>query len=194
MGADAHGAGRGRPRAELGEIAWAELGQLVILPVTPDVFGRIEFRRVARQWLDYQPATLRMDEVADHSSPAHRQLVPYHQQHAFEVAEQMAEEFDYVRAADRARVEPEVEVPPDNGGDGRQHLLVKWYCTPVRYSMRSRTRRAVHSPVAKLNAAGPRLSARSRLRSCTARSLGGRPVRLTRRRPQQEPESCHYLL
>ncbi len=34
-----------------------------------------------------------------------------------------------------------------------------WYRTPVRYSMRSRTRLAVQSPLVKPNASGPRLSA-----------------------------------
>ena len=57
-----------------------------------------------------------------------------------------------------------------------------WYRTPVRYSMRSRTRLAVHTPLANPNVSGPRLSARSRSRNWAGLSLGGRPVRLAWRR------------
>ena len=32
--------------AELGEVVWAEVGQLVMFPIAPDVLHRIEFRRV----------------------------------------------------------------------------------------------------------------------------------------------------
>src|SRR5216683_2989923 len=59
-----------------------------------------------------------------------------------------------------------------------------WYRTPVRYSMTARTRLAVHSPLAKPNASGPRWSARSRSRNWAGLSLGGRPVRLAWRSPR----------
>src|SRR5215472_2161126 len=237
-----------------------------MFPVTPDALGRIEFRRIAGQRFDHQSATLGADEVANHPRPVRGEPVPYHQQLAREMAQQMAEEVDDVRAPDCTRVEPEVEVPPGDGGDRRQHLPVEmmmqhrrlparrpgahsvgslaqpalideddgalfperfflicgqryfchfpiaassrskarptgrwqlqpsscrmrqtwssWYRTPVRYSMRSRTRRAVHSPLAKPNASGPRLSACSMSRNWAALSLAGRPVRLARRRPR----------
>src|SRR5689334_20571815 len=205
---------------------------------------------LAGQRFDHQPTALGADEVADQGGPVRWQPVPYHQQLALELAPQMAEEIDDVRAPDRARVEPEVEVPPGDGGDGRQHFPVEmmvqhrslsprrpgthpvgplaqsalvdeddgaplaerfflirgqryffqfriaassrsrarptgrwqvqpsscrrrqtwssWYRTPVRYSMRSRTRRAVHSPLTNPNASGPRLSACSSWRSWIA--------------------------
>ena len=59
--------------AELGEIARAEVGQFVMLPITPNILDRIEFRGVARQPLDGQPTALRGDEVADHPRPVRRQ-------------------------------------------------------------------------------------------------------------------------
>src|SRR5207245_1344456 len=64
-----------------------------------------------------------------------------------------------------------------------------WYRTPVRYSMRSRTRLAVHSPLANPNASGPRLSARSRSRNWAGLSLAGRPVRLAWRSPRTPDSS-----
>ena len=44
--------GTARVMTELGEIARAEVGQFVMLPVAPEVLHRIEFRRVGRQLLD----------------------------------------------------------------------------------------------------------------------------------------------
>src|SRR5713226_3149270 len=252
--------------AELAKIARAEVGQLVMFPVAPDVFDRIEFRGVGRQALDREPARLVADELRDQPRPVLRQPVPDHQQLARQVAQQMAEEVDHLGGMDGAGIEPEVEVPPGDAGSRRQHLPVEmmlqyrglparrpgphpmrsfaqsafvdeddraplaegfflirghatffhwriacssrssarplgrwqvqlslrrmrqtwssWYRTPVRYSMRSRTRLAVHSPLANPNASGPRLSARSRSRNWAALSLGGRPVRLAWRSPR----------
>src|SRR6266849_1959946 len=45
--------------AALAEIARAEVGQLVMFRVAPDVFDRIEVRGVGRQALDREPAPLR---------------------------------------------------------------------------------------------------------------------------------------
>ena len=72
--------GTARVMTELGEIARAEVGQFVMLPVAPDVLHRIEFRRVGRQLLDRQPAPLRGDELLDRVSAMRRQSVPYDQE------------------------------------------------------------------------------------------------------------------
>src|SRR5713101_6246143 len=252
--------------AALAEIARAEVGQLVMFPVAPDIFDRIEFRGVGRQALDRQPAPLRADELRDQPRPVLRQPVPDHQQLARQVAQQMAEEVDHLGGMNGAGIEPEVEVPPGDAGRRRQHLPVEmmlqyrglsarrpgphpmrpfahsafvdkddraplaegfflirghvtlfhcriacssrssalplgrwqvqlslrrmrqtwssWYRTPVLFSMTARTRLAVHSPLAKPNASGPRLSARSRSRNWAGPSLGGRPVRWAWRSPR----------
>src|SRR5262249_15862854 len=108
--------------AELDEIARTKVGQLVMLPVAPDVLHRIEFGRIGRQLLDYQPALVRGEELLDYPPAVRRQSVPHHQQLARQVTQQMAEEVDYFRGADGAAIEPEVEIPPGDPGDGRQHL------------------------------------------------------------------------
>src|SRR5262249_44349373 len=99
--------------AELDEIARTKVGQLVMLPGAPDVLHRIEFGRIGRQLLDYQPALVRGEELLDYPPLAvRRQSVPHHQQLARQVMQQMAEEVDYFRGADGAAIEPEVEIPP----------------------------------------------------------------------------------
>ncbi len=102
--------GAARLIAELGEVARAEVGKLVMFPVTPDVFHRIEFRGVTRQPLDREPAPLRADKLGDQPRPVLRQPVPNHQESAWQVTQQMAEEVDHLRGADGAGVEAEVEV------------------------------------------------------------------------------------
>src|SRR5947207_2007760 len=237
-----------------------------MLPVTPEVFHRIELRSVRWQSLGYQAAPLRGDKLLDQAPTMGGQPIPHHQQPAWQVAQQMTEKIDDFGRADGARIEPEVEVPPGYPGGGRKHLpgevilqhgglparrpgphpmrafaqsalvdeddgapLAKrfflicgqrhffqcriacssrssarpvgrwqlqpslrrmrqtwswWYRTPVRCSMRSRTRPAVHSPLAYPSASGPRVSARSRSRNWTGLSLGGRPVCPALRKPR----------
>src|SRR6516164_3664561 len=114
--------GTARVMTELGEIARAEVGQFVMLPVAPDVLHRIEFRRVSRQLLDRQPAPLRGDELLDRVSAMRRQSVPYDQQPTRQMAQQLAEEIDYLGAAEGAAIEAEVEVQPSDPGRSRHHL------------------------------------------------------------------------
>jgi hypothetical protein len=111
--------------AELGEIARAKIGQFVILPITPDVLDRVEFRGVARQPFDHESAALRSDEVADQPRPVCGQPVPYHQELAREVAQQMAEEVDHLRAANGAWIEAEVEAPPGDPGQAESRFQLK---------------------------------------------------------------------
>src|SRR6516162_3701027 len=111
-----------RVMTELGKIARAEVGQLVMLPVAPEVLHRIEFRRVGRQLLDRQPAPLRGDELLDRVSAMRRQSVPYDHEPTRQMPQQMAEEIDYLGAADGAAIEPEVEIPPSDPGRRRHHL------------------------------------------------------------------------
>ena len=67
-------------RAELAEVARAEVGHLVMFSVTPDVFRWIEFRSVTGQPRDREPTPLRQDKFADQPRPTGRQPVPDHQQ------------------------------------------------------------------------------------------------------------------
>jgi hypothetical protein len=50
-----------------------KLGQFVMLPIAPDVFHRIEFRRVARQPLHREPATVNIKYSPSESPRPRRQ-------------------------------------------------------------------------------------------------------------------------
>src|SRR5208337_610837 len=238
---------------ELTEVVGAEVGQLMMFPIAPDVLHRIEFGGITRQLLDREPTPLGADKFADQSCPMLWQPVPDHQQLAWQMTQQVAEEVHHLGGANGGGIEPEVKTPPGDSGRGRQHLPIEvilqhwrlpargpgphslrsfaqsafvdedegaplaarffliwgqryffqcripsssrssafpvgrwqlqpslrrmrqtwssWYRTPVRYSMRSRTLPAVQSPVAKPNASGPRLSARSISRNWAELSL-----------------------
>ena len=47
--------------AELPDVLGAKIGQFMLLPVSPQVFDRIEFRSVRRQTLYVQPGRLGLD-------------------------------------------------------------------------------------------------------------------------------------
>jgi hypothetical protein len=51
--------------AELAEVMRAEVRQLVMFPITPDVLHRIEFRGVGRQVVQRQAAPLAGDKLPD---------------------------------------------------------------------------------------------------------------------------------
>src|SRR5215469_11573635 len=96
-----------------------------MLPVAPDVLYRVEFRRVARQKLDREPAVLGSNEVAYHNGAMRGQPVPHHQQLAPQLTQQVAEKVYYLRRADGALVETEVEVPPGYPSRGREDFPIE---------------------------------------------------------------------
>lgn len=98
---------------------------LVLLPVRPQVLDRIQFRRVAGKKLDPQFSVLLLNEVPHRTAAMPRQPVPDNQQLAGNVLQQMREEQDDLRAADRAGKQSEIEVPPRYPRDRRQSLPVK---------------------------------------------------------------------
>jgi len=62
----------------------------MMLPVAPDVFHRIEFRRIGRQLLDREPALARGDELLDGPPAMRRQSVSHDQELARHVTQQIA--------------------------------------------------------------------------------------------------------
>ena len=51
--------------------------------------------------------------------------IPDYQQSARQMTQQMGKEVHHLRGADGSLVEPEIEVPPRDAGDGREHLPVE---------------------------------------------------------------------
>src|SRR6266550_4574209 len=111
--------------AHLADAVQAEIGQLALLHVAPDVLDRVEFRRVRGQSFQDQVPVERFDIVLDDPAAVRRQAVPDDQQLATDLLSQRVQEFDELRAADRASVEAEIEVPETDAGDDRQLLPVE---------------------------------------------------------------------
>src|SRR5262245_4782618 len=96
--------------AELAKVVGAQVGQCVLLPIAPQIFDRVEFGRVGRQVLEVNAAMLGAHEVLDESTAMLAQTVPDNQQLARQSRLQLPEEVDYLRTADRSRVQAEVEI------------------------------------------------------------------------------------
>jgi len=108
----------------------------VLLPVRPQILHGVQFRGIGRQELQPESATLLAHEVPYHAAAVTGQSVPYDQQLAGNVTEQVGEKLDDLRAADRTGKQTEVEVPPGHARDRRQGLPVKVVlqhrCFPLR--------------------------------------------------------------
>src|SRR5262245_57760072 len=106
-------------------VYWAEVRQLVLRPVRPQVLDWIQLRRVAGEKLHPQAPALLADELPGHAATMAGESVPDDQQLARNMAQQVREELDDLRAANGPRKQPKVEVPPRSPRHRRQHLPVE---------------------------------------------------------------------
>ena len=95
----------------------AEVGQLVVFPVTPDVLHRVEFRGVTRQVVERQAAgAARRTNSPDQAAAMSLAAVRITNSFARQMTQQVAEEVHHLRGADGCGIEPEVKAGP---GDAR---------------------------------------------------------------------------
>ena len=73
--------------AQLPEISGAEVRQLVLFPVRPQILDRVQFRRIGRQELQPESTALLANEVPYHAAAVAGQPVPDDQQLARNVAQ-----------------------------------------------------------------------------------------------------------
>jgi len=106
-------------------VSWTEVGKLVSFPVTPDVFDGIEFGSVGRQVLEREAPVLSRDKVPDHSATVLTQAIPDDQDASGDLAQQTTQEVHDLGTANRAGVQPEVELPPGHAGDRGQDFPVE---------------------------------------------------------------------
>jgi hypothetical protein len=86
--------------AELTEVMRAEVRQLVMFPITPDVFHRIEFRGIGRQVVQRQAAPLAGDKLPDQVAAMSLGALPDYQQSARQMTQQVREKVHHLRGAD----------------------------------------------------------------------------------------------
>ena len=141
----------GSPTGELPEIAGAQVGQLVLFPVTPEVLHGVKLRGIS--WETFHPDfALQAFQVRTHESAAvGGHAIPHDEQLAFDVTLEVFQEIDDLLGLDRTGVEAKVKVPPRQPGDGRELLPVEVelqdrglaFGTPCAYAMRLLTQAAL---------------------------------------------------
>src|SRR3990170_6523260 len=97
----------------------------MVLPVPPQVFHRVELRRVRGQSLDGNPPSLLLQVFPYQPAAVAGQAVPDDQQLSRQVARELPQEIDHLWTADRPGIDAEVEVPQGDPGDGRERLPVE---------------------------------------------------------------------
>jgi len=126
LGAATHpGQGLATSLAQLGQVARAEVGQLALYEIAPDVFGRIEFRRIGGQRLDPDFPIQAIQIVLHQTAAVNGCAIPNHRELAADVPLEMFEELNDLRALDRAGVESEIEVPESQTRNHRKALPVE---------------------------------------------------------------------
>ena len=111
--------------SELSEVFDAEVGDFMLLEVSPDVFGRVELWRISGQKLDLDVPVKRFDELANQAAFVHAQPVPDDQQLAFDLSFERLQKLDDLSSLDRTGKQAEVELPVADARDHRKLLPVE---------------------------------------------------------------------
>jgi hypothetical protein len=110
---------------QIGEVPGATVGQFVVLEMSPDVLGRVEFRGIAGELLDLDGALEGFEVLAHQRGTMRRQSIPDDQQGFADLTAQCLEELDDLRALDCSGKETEVEASESNAGDDRELMPVE---------------------------------------------------------------------
>ena len=97
----------------------------MLFPVSPDVFDRVQFRRVAGEVLHPQALTLLSDEIAGDLAAMGGEPIPDEQQRSGNVTEQRLKKVDYLGALDAAFVQPKIEVIERDSRRRREGLPIE---------------------------------------------------------------------
>src|ERR1019366_6908945 len=97
----------------------------MLFAISPDVFDRIEFRRIGWQTLQMDAALLLSHVFLYQSAAVDGQTIPNDGQSAANVMLKMFQKCDHLRSLDTAGEESEVEIPNGDARDGRKALPVE---------------------------------------------------------------------
>ena len=97
----------------------------MLLPVTPDVLDRVQFRCVGRKIGGGNPALQTGDVVLHQPAAVSRQTIPHDPQRLVQVAQQGLEKVYDLLLLDRTCIDAKVEVPQGEPGGYRQTLPIK---------------------------------------------------------------------
>lgn len=111
--------------AELPDSFGAEVGEFVLLPVSPELLDGVEFGGIGGQALDVQPRVLFLDKGGDEAAAMEGRAVPKQQYVAGHLPVQRPQETDDLGAPDRTGMQLEVEVAPCQPGDRRNTFPIE---------------------------------------------------------------------
>ena len=104
--------GMGSPAGELPEIAGAQIGQLVLFPVPPEVLYRVKFRGIGGDTF-HPDFALQAFQVRTHELAAvGGYAIPDDEQLPSDVTLEMFQEIDHLLCPDCTGIEPKIKVPP----------------------------------------------------------------------------------
>src|SRR5277367_1433385 len=109
-----------RSALQVVEVHGAAVGEFVVLEMTPDVFGRIQFGRVGRQLLDLNGAVQGLQVLAHEHRAMRSQSVPDDQQRLADLLAEGVQELDDLWPLDGAGKESEVEAAEGDSSNHRQ--------------------------------------------------------------------------
>lgn len=121
----------------MAEIVRAEVRDLVLFEMSPDVFGWIEFWGIGRKEMKLESAVLFVDEIANRVAAVNAQAVPNNQQIAGDVAQQVPQKLNRLGGADGAGEKLEIEPEQGDAGYRRQGLPSKVILQDWRLATRS---------------------------------------------------------
>jgi hypothetical protein len=96
-----------------------------VFAVRPDVFHRIQFRRVGREVLHFQAAVLVTNELPGDCAFVGRKPIPNQQDVSFDVAEQVFEKLDDLFGPDGLLEDLEIKIPDGEASDNGESLPVE---------------------------------------------------------------------
>lgn len=114
-----------RGMGQLLKVGGAEVGNSMAFPVSPDVFSRIEFRRISGKSGQNDATSLSLNKEADYSTAMHRQPIPDNQQVTRQLTQKMPEEVHHLWRSNCARIQSEIEFPPGDPGNDREVFPVE---------------------------------------------------------------------
>jgi len=112
-------------KAQIPAVFWTKVGQFVIFPVAPDIFGRVEFRRIGWQTFRHDMVTERSNEVFDQMTAMNGGAIPDQEESSREAAYQALQKLNNLRAFDGSLEKTEVKVVKAQPGDDRNGRHVK---------------------------------------------------------------------
>ena len=110
--------GAGGGVTEFPAVLGTEVGQFMLLEMTPDVLGGIQFGGIGWQGLQVDALVQCADEVTHRPTSMNPSAIPDNQQSAGQMPQQMAQELDDLGTLDRSVKELEIEV---GEGQSRHH-------------------------------------------------------------------------